>query len=357
MELHIAGGCGEHGRNCFHVMGEHTDFLVDCGLMAAEQDGYPRLPLKEIPNIRTVFLTHSHADHTGALPWLCENGFRGEIIASGNTLEQLPVCLKNTIPIESICESGQEGYHNGIRIRWGKSGHCLGSVWYRFETEGKLILFSGDYSESSLVYAVDPIRGQEADIAVLDCAYCRDETTGEDACKKLLNTVRELLRRHGAVVLPVPKYGRGLDLLALFVRNGLKARYWGDSHFQAQLQGMKEIPEWFCADSGRLVKAVQEQCNCEASVWFVSDPQLRSERSAQMVTGILQSGGAALMTGTVEDGTNSARLIQEGRMLYCRFPVHLNFLQYQRLAKQNHFGTVIPYHSAEMVCEREMYVF
>ena len=42
MKLYIAGGCGEHGRNCFHVTGESIDFLVDCGLMAAENDNYHR---------------------------------------------------------------------------------------------------------------------------------------------------------------------------------------------------------------------------------------------------------------------------------------------------------------------------
>ena len=62
MRLHIAGGCGEHGRNCFHVMGETTEFLVDCGLMAGEPGGgFPRLDKRDIPKLKCVFLTHSHA--------------------------------------------------------------------------------------------------------------------------------------------------------------------------------------------------------------------------------------------------------------------------------------------------------
>ena len=44
MELFIAGGVGEHGRNCFLVQGEARCFLVDCGKMAdTPEDPYPRL--------------------------------------------------------------------------------------------------------------------------------------------------------------------------------------------------------------------------------------------------------------------------------------------------------------------------
>lgn len=74
MEPTIAGGVGEHGRNCFLVQGETIRFLVDCGKMAdTPEDSYPRLTREQIGGLDAVFLTHSHADHTGALPWLYEN--------------------------------------------------------------------------------------------------------------------------------------------------------------------------------------------------------------------------------------------------------------------------------------------
>ena len=37
MELFIAGGCGEHGRNCFYVEQNGEAFLVDCGLLAGAE--------------------------------------------------------------------------------------------------------------------------------------------------------------------------------------------------------------------------------------------------------------------------------------------------------------------------------
>jgi len=357
MELHVAGGCGEHGRNCFHVKGEQTDFLVDCGLMAAERDGYPHLTKNDIPNIRTVFLTHSHADHTGALPWLYENGFHGEVVASERTLRQLALRLGKTVSLESICACGQNGSYNGLNLRWGKSGHCLGSVWYRFETEGKTILFSGDYIESSQVYAVDLIREQSADFAVLDCAYGRDTTTGGEACEMFLDTLRDLLRQYRSVALPVPKYGRGLDLLALLLQSGMEIRYSGDTHFLTQLQNMQRFPAWFRVNGKSLLEAVERSVSNEKEVTFLSDPQLKNADSYRAVAAILESGGIAMMTGTVDKGTNSERLMQAGKMVFCRYPVHLNFAQFQKLTEQNCFKTVIPYHSAEMVCDKTVYEY
>ena len=64
MELFIAGGCGEHGRNCFYVEQNSAAFLVDCGLLAGAEDDLPRLNAEQIQKLRAVFLTHSHADHT-----------------------------------------------------------------------------------------------------------------------------------------------------------------------------------------------------------------------------------------------------------------------------------------------------
>ena len=52
---------------------------------------YPHLSQAQIQDADTVFLTHSHADHSGALPWLYANGFCGRVIAAAETLRQLPL--------------------------------------------------------------------------------------------------------------------------------------------------------------------------------------------------------------------------------------------------------------------------
>ncbi len=350
MELHIAGGCGEHGRNCFHILGKNTNFIVDCGVSAAEQDRYPRLPIQEISQIQTVFLTHSHADHTGALPWLYQNGFCGEVIASKHTLQQLPFKLNKATSLESICSPGSSGLLRDIRIFWGRSGHCLGSVWFRFEVEGKTILFSGDYTENSPVYCVDFIRGQQAELAVLDCAYGNSTTKYEEACTTILSTMEQLLQKYNLVVLPVPKYGRGLDLLSLFLSRLMNISYYGDSHFLTQLSNIPLSPEWFLPNSQQLSNFVRPYHPGKKGILFVSDAQLRSCTAFQTALKAIQANGIAMMTGTVEKGTNSAALIDTGKMLTRRYPVHLNYAQYEELKRTNQFKITIPYHSAELAC-------
>lgn len=55
MELFIAGGCGEHGRNCFYVEQNSAAFLVDCGLLAGAEDDLPRLNAEQIQNCGLSF--------------------------------------------------------------------------------------------------------------------------------------------------------------------------------------------------------------------------------------------------------------------------------------------------------------
>ena len=345
MELFIAGGCGEHGRSCFFVQGQDSCFLVDCGKMAdTPEDPYPRLTPEQIRRLDAVFLTHSHADHTGALPWLWENGFRGAVIASGETLRQLPFFVPEAVVLEQICPAGAGGFQT-LSIRWGRSGHCAGSVWYRFSEGGKAILFSGDYTQAALVYACDPIWNQTADIAVLDCAYGNSRLCHEEACGHLVRRTEELLAERGLALFPVPKYGRGLELLKLFDRRLSGIDYRADGLFLKNLAELKQRGFWYRPTG--LAAPVSLYSGQARGIVFVSDPQLRTEDARKTAEQVLRLGGRAVMTGTVEKGSYSEALLRQGVMEQLRYPVHLNFAQYRHLLEVNRFRTAIPYHSAE----------
>ena len=357
MRLKIAGGCGEHGRNCFYVETENSAFLVDCGLMAEEvaknKGGYPRLTIEDIANIKYVFLTHSHADHTGALPWLFEKGFNGKVIATKETLEQLPFTIEKKISLEEFCNK-RKGKIDNIAIEYGRSGHCVGSVWYQFESDGKVIFFSGDYVEKNFVHEIDLVQNKVADFAVLDCAYGYDTKSFKNYCEDLIVQVINLKKIYPSLLFSVPKYGRGLELYWL-LKN--KFPYWsfqGDEHFLKVLQE-SENNIWIKNEVQLSNDVTLFSNSVTADIVFVSDPQLRSQNARKITNQVLLSGHA-IMTGTVEKGTMSEQLIEEGKMSMLRFPVHLNYTHFLVLVEKNCFKKTIAYHSKEIDCEREIFI-
>jgi len=351
MEFFIAGGVGEHGRNCFYVRGKTIRFLVDCGKMAdTPEDPYPRLTGEQIEGLDAVFLTHSHADHTGALPWLYENGFRGTVIAAAETLGQLPFPVKESRTLEDICPGGAGNFRD-LSIAWGRAGHCVGSVWYRFTENGKTIFFSGDYTEDTLIYACDPIRNQQASLAVLDCAYGLDETPYDAACDRLVRQTKKLLSTYGLLLFPVPKYGRGLEMLKLLSDRLSGISYYADGLFLHNLSAQEAGGFWY-----RPVKINAPVCPYDGQtqgIVFVSDPQLRGKAAQNVAEQVLSLGGGAVMTGTLEKGSYSESLFRQGKMTLLCYPVHLNHGQFAQLKEENDFQRTIPYHSRELFAERK----
>lgn len=213
-------------------------------------------------------------------------------------------------------------------------------------------MFSGDYTEDTQIYVTEPIRGQTADIAVLDCAYGSDQTSYDDACAYMMEQVKKLLAQYGPLVFPVPKYGRGLELLQLFRQSGLEGPFFGDSHFLREVEKTEEYHGWMKPASENLQDIVAPYSGTEKQgILFFSDLQLRNPAVREAVRTVLSLDGHAVMTGTVEHGSFSEQLVKNGQMELLRYPVHLNLEQMKTLAVENSFAKVIPYHSTEIAAD------
>lgn len=367
MELYIAGGCSEHGRNSFLVTGKGLHILVDAGKMKEKPDKpYPELTQEMIRKIDYLFLTHSHTDHTGALLWLYERGFRGKVAASRTTLRDIPGEIEGAIALEDISTSGTEfEMAKNLRVMWGRTGHCMGSVWYRFRIGKKTILFTGDYEERSYAYRCDKIRGMKADLAVVDCAYGTEEEDAEDHRRALEAALDGLVQKGKPMLFPVPSHGRGFDIVKLLsdrdvtvvLADSLSREYndsdnrefWLKKSFieSAAVLKKESIGEFEEAlqkstDRGSLFPQKYTKCGI-----LVRDSQLAKEVNRRTADAVAAKGGRIVLTGKQDPKSYARKLLDEGKADFYRISVHQNIREMKRLMKKNEFRVVVPYHCRE----------
>lgn len=345
MNIIMGGGYGEHGRNCFLVQGRGGSFLLDCGMMAGDASPYPRLSPVQVAGAEFLFLTHSHFDHSGALEWLYKNGFQGRVFLTRATYEQLN--FKPEQPV--FLEEGAIDAGSGLTFTWGKSGHCAGSVWYRLAFDGETLLFSGDYIEDTLIYRCDPIRGQSADTAILDCAYRTDLCSAEQNRAAVRRFLERAVQQSIPVLLPVPKYGRGVELMALIASIEESDPLYADALLRRQLEDLPAWRPWIRDDAVRTFSRIQTQPVEEWSKHprgfvLVADPQLKKEENRMLCGELRKAQGQILLTGNQDAGSYSEKLIREGAAEFLRYSVHQNKTEMDALASKNRFGRIIPYH-------------
>lgn len=84
MKLTFLGAARTVTGSCFLIETRNSRILVDCGLFQGRstEEAMNEQPLPVKPStIDYVLLTHAHIDHSGRIPWLYTNGFKGEVIA------------------------------------------------------------------------------------------------------------------------------------------------------------------------------------------------------------------------------------------------------------------------------------
>ncbi|GAA0134467.1 MBL fold metallo-hydrolase [Paenibacillus sp. YSY-4.3] len=282
MELRIWGGAGEHGRSCYVLTGEQHRIMLDCGVKKEGIGQYPLLEEELIPQLTAVFLSHAHEDHSMALPLLYKHGYQGEIWTTKPTVLQLKSYFANwrkyvegrggELPYDHTHisamrfrileeEAGAGDWFllsDGLSVQWGRSGHMLGSVWLRLQLEGNRIFFSGDFSRESALLANDSPGVHtfyessespnqlppEATLSIIDNAYGIDEQSQNQKLHGLRQFILEVQERGGHVLLPVPAFGRGQDLLLWVLSSFPTQHILLEQEIREGLQQMAEWKDW-----------------------------------------------------------------------------------------------------------------
>lgn len=230
------GGSGEDSRSCFLAEFGNRTFLLDCGVrreIAAVSSVYPLLTAEIAGRLDAVIISHAHEDHTAALPYLYELGYRGPVYASPETIGLIPSFLKKwiayvkenggTLPFSA--ESAGKLIYKPISelpypVTFGRDGHVVGGLWFRFEAGGRSLLYTGDLTYDALLLHADDLP--KADLLVIDSAYAGRTLHQNDQYAMLLEKARQTVSDGGKLLLPVPANGRGIDMFVYLSRFGLK---------------------------------------------------------------------------------------------------------------------------------------
>lgn len=225
--------------------------LVDCGLF----QGYKvlrarnRNPLPVDPaSIDAVVLTHAHLDHSGYLPLLVKNGFKGQVICthatralcglllpdSGYLLEAdaryanrrgfskhnpaLPLytradALKTLKQFEPRPFSKLTDVAGDCTVRFRFAGHILGAATIEMIADGVCIVFSGDLGRYDDPLMFDPQPVPQADYLLVESTYGDRLHPEIDPEEELEKIIKKTLTRGGSVIIPSFAVGRAQALL------------------------------------------------------------------------------------------------------------------------------------------------
>ncbi|MCD8308657.1 MAG: MBL fold metallo-hydrolase [Clostridia bacterium] len=341
MNLIIGGGVHEHGRNCFYIESD-VNYIVDCGIMKGVKSCYPKLTAEKIAAADFLFLTHPHEDHIGAFSWLVGKGFKGKVVASQKTLES----ISGYGNVYALPEGGKRAILDGVTVEYGRSGHCVGSLWYYIKTAKSSALFSGDYCENSC-YNVDKIQNKRAELAVLDCAF------GYSSYNKTVQEMRikeyaESVLKTGQLLLPVPKNGRAVDLIYLL--ENIDCNISVDEKLRTFLNDLSEENVWV----PQKVMSVIEEClyrnmrSGKPNAFLIADAQLATYEGKSVAEGIIKSGGNILFTGHADNGGEAYRLISCGAGKVIPYNAHMSKQDADRVAASNNFDKVIYFHGEDL---------
>lgn len=262
MRLSFLGAARMVTGSCYLLEAGGLRLLIDCGLFQGKEEERNREPFGFNPAaIDAVILTHAHIDHSGRLPLLCKQGFRGPIYTHPATADLAEIMLLDSAhiqeteaeqanrksrragrllvePLYSQADArhvmsqfrpipyGQPFQMNEhIQIRFEDAGHILGSALVEIVETGAdgrqtKMVFSGDLGQPGRPILRDPTPVAEADYLVLESTYGnRLHEPPKSAREALAEVIRSTIAKGGNVVIPAFAVGRTQEVL--YELNGL----------------------------------------------------------------------------------------------------------------------------------------
>jgi len=252
MKIHFCGAIRTVTGSQFVISVNGTSILLDCGLFQGRRDEmYEKNKnfLFQPQTINALLLSHAHVDHSGNIPNLIKNGFKGSIYATDATVDLCKILLKDSAylqhkdiewvnkirarknepfaePLYTIEEAEASldrfvgiAYDRTFTIAPGvnatllEAGHILGSAGVILEIEEgsvrKRLGYSGDIGRPNMPILKDPIQMRDLDVLIMESTYGnRIHTPFGDAEQQLVDLIMETAKTGGKILIPSFAVGR-----------------------------------------------------------------------------------------------------------------------------------------------------
>lgn len=240
IKINFLGASGTVTGSKYYLETPEKNIMVDCGMFQGlkllRETNWNPLPI-DAAKIDFVLLTHGHLDHTGYLPRLLKEGFKGEIIGTAPTLAITRIILKDSAKIheEDAERATKEGFtkhrpalpfysleeadaaialfksiekevwiplSENIKFRFRYNGHIIGATFIELELFGKLFVFSGDIGRKEDLLLSPPEHPKWADYLFLESTYGNKLHPKEDVEGILVDLINETVHNRGNLVIP-----------------------------------------------------------------------------------------------------------------------------------------------------------
>lgn len=226
--------------------------LVDCGLFQGykflREKNWQPFPV-EASSIDAVLLTHAHLDHSGYLPVLVAQGFKGPIFCTSATYDLCQILLLDAAKIQEeeaefrnrhrltkhqpaeplyttkmaeqalklfeVVGNGGKACFGHMQAVFHSNGHILGSTYVDVSMSGKHILFSGDLGRPSDLIMRPPEPPCYCDYLVIESTYGDRTHDQRDLKSTVADVVSETVAKGGSLLIPAFAVGRAQSMLYL----------------------------------------------------------------------------------------------------------------------------------------------
>ncbi len=254
IKIHFLGAAGTVTGSKYYLETPEMNIMIDCGMFQGLKElrlqNWLPLPI-QADKIGVVLLTHGHLDHTGYLPRLVKEGFKGQIIGTAPTLSITAIILRDSAKIheEEAEQANKMGYSSHdpalpfytleeaeraidlfqaeekdqwvslsdtIKYRFRFNGHIIGATFIELEILGKLFVFSGDIGRKVDALMDAPDRPQWADFLFLESTYGNRLHPQENVEEIVIGLVERTVREKGQLIIPSFAVERLQSLIYLF---------------------------------------------------------------------------------------------------------------------------------------------